>query len=452
MQESITPARVKEHTLNRIGYGQSVWHSARYDALGFLGYVSEQLGGGLAPITIDDVFIQPKIERSVLEQRQLEVVLRDFWFNHFNTNQFGDFPGFRDNFQGRALPEYQNVFIGSHVLGNFEDMLFAVAKSPSMLIYLDNYFNRKPQVFADGTSVGYNENYARELMELHTLGVDGGYDENDVLEVTRILTGWSVQGELGNPPDSFLYQPTWHDEGAKTVMGVDYPAGGGIEEGEDLLRFLAAHPSTGDFLGRKLAIRFIDSVPTQAAVDQAADAYRNSDGDLQSVMQSILLGPYFVPAYERFRTKMKPPHRYVASALMAMGATEAAHWSVLSQELRDQVINAGDTPYFFAPPTGYSEASGFWLSTSSSLLRFQIAALIAYDPTLLALMTARAGVTGDDIEATYTAIAGIMLPGGVSQTTANAVKDHAVAAAMTNEQRISAICHMLMCSPEFLRY
>lgn len=449
----LTAGQRKEHIMNRVGYGPGVWASKRYDTLGARDFVTEQLTEVLPAITQGGVFIESKVERSVVEQRQLEAVLLDFWYNHFNVNASTNRPQGRENIIGRTLADFQNVAIGSNVLGRFADMLIATAKTPAMLRYLDNYLNRKPQVFNDGRVVGYNENYAREVMELHTIGVNGGYDEDDVLEVTRILTGWTYRGQNGTPPNSFAYFDARHDDGAKTVMGVDYPAGGGIEEGESLLTFLATHRSAANFLSYKLCTRFVGDSPPAATVTAAADRFELSGGNLQAVMATILRHPTFMQAdVANFRSKVKPPHRYVASALLAMGATQAAHWSEIEEDLTDKIIAASDAPYFFAPPTGYPEAAGYWLSTVSMLQRFEIAEMIAYDDTLLDLLEARAAVIGVDIADSYLAIRRVLLPGGTSADTENAVKDHVAANAMTNRQRMAAIAHMLFCSPEFMRY
>lgn len=448
----LTAAERKEHILNRIGYGPSRWAVNRYNDLGRAGYVSEQLAQTLPAITQTDVFIRPKVERSVTEQRQLETVLLDFWFNHFNVNVQNDNAG-RDNAVSRGLFAFQNEAIAPNALGVFSDMLLATAKSTSMLRYLDNYLNRRPQTFNSGVTVGYNENYAREVMELHTIGVNGGYDEVDVQEATRILTGWGFERPVPGEPEVFIYRSNRHDVDAKTVMDVDYPAGGQMEEGEALLKFLGTHPSAANFLTYKLCTRFVGESPPAAVLAAASSTFESTGGDLGAVMSTILGHPSFRnPDIVHFRSKMKPPHRYVASALMAMGATQASDWEPIAQFLRNRIIDAGDTPYFFAPPTGYPEAAGYWMSTASVLVRFEIAERIAYNNTLIDALIARTQVDGSDIVTAFNAIEIALLPGRASTETKSAVLDHAAAAAMTNRQRISAIAHMLLCSPEFMRY
>lgn len=452
----LTTGQRKEHVLNRVGYGLGTWQSDRYDQLGFGGYIAEQLDGSLPNLALDqdDVFVVAKVDRGVSVQRQLENVLLDFWFNHFNIDAFGNNPAGRDgNPIGRQLPKFQNNALAPNVLGTFGDMLVATAKSTAMLYYLDNDQNRKPQQLNNGQFVGYNENYAREVMELHTIGVNGGYTEQDVQEATKVLTGWGRISKNTDPEEPFVFRASWHDTSAKTVMGVPYPADGGVEEGEALLNFLATHPSAANFLSFKLCVRFIGPNPPASAIAQAAQTYNDTGGDLGAVMTTILTSTEFTEAdFAHFRSKVKPPHRYVASALMAMGATDLVDWEPLVGPLVTRIINAGDTPYFFPPPTGYPETAGFWLSTASVLARFDMAERIAYRGALVTLLRDRTGVNGSDISETFDAIVAQILPGGVSATTEAAVKDHVAANAMTNGQRVSATAHMLFCSPEFLRY
>src|SRR5687767_11648917 len=129
---------------------------------------------------------EQKMLRAVYSERQLQEVLTDFWFNHFNV----------DARKGRTrflLTGYEREAIRPHVLGRFRDLLEATAKSPAMLFYLDNWMSVAPNGLRPAAmGRGLNENYARELMELHTLGVDGGFTQKDVTEVARAFTGWTI--------------------------------------------------------------------------------------------------------------------------------------------------------------------------------------------------------------------------------------------------------------------
>src|SRR5919201_4041562 len=131
---------------------------------------------------------EARILRAILSGRQLQEVMVDFWFNHFNV------------FSGKGLSDvwignYEHQAIRPFALGRFRDLLFATAKHPAMLVYLDNSMSSAPgSPGARGAKAGLNENFAREVMELHTLGADGGYTQDDVVSLARILTGWGLNG------------------------------------------------------------------------------------------------------------------------------------------------------------------------------------------------------------------------------------------------------------------
>src|SRR5689334_11711094 len=229
---------------------------------------------------------QARILRAVYSDRQLEVVLTDFWMNHFNV-----FAGKVEDFV--LVSELERDTIRPYVFGRFRDMLGAVAKSPAMLVFLDNYLNGAPT--GKPPKIGLNENYARELMELHTLGVDGGYTQADVKEVARCFTGWTVKKIHEDPV--FFFDPKRHDRGAKVVLGHRIPAGGGIEDGELVLDLVAHHPATARFIATKLARRFVSDTPPPALIDRAAKTFRDTDGDLRAVVQTIVTSPeFFAPA------------------------------------------------------------------------------------------------------------------------------------------------------------
>src|SRR3954451_3065862 len=192
-----------------------------------------------------------RLIRATDSERQLNEVMADFWLNHFNV--------FAQKGLDRVLlTSYERDVIRPHMWGKFEELVLATAKSPAMLFYLDNARSRSGAI---------NENYARELMELHTLGVDGGYTQTDVTELARVLTGWS----LAKPRDGgggFMFRRAAHDSGAKTVLGIRFPAGGGIDEGERMIRILANHPSTARHIATKLCQRLVSDDPPKALVDR----------------------------------------------------------------------------------------------------------------------------------------------------------------------------------------
>lgn len=291
---------------------------------------------------------EAKLLRAVYSERQLQEVLVDFWFNHFNV------------FAGKGatrnyLTEYEREAIRPYVLGNFRDMLEATAKSPAMLFYLDNWQN--------GVR-GINENFARELMELHTLGVDGGYTQDDIINVARALTGWTIRPREGSGTQ---FVSRLHDDKVKTVLGHTIKAGGGQNDIEQVLDILAAHPSTARHLATKLATRFVSDTPPSALVDRATARFTATRGDLREVVLTIITSPEFF-APETYRAKVKTPLDFVASALRATGA-ELRSALPLARELREM----GMPLYFCQPPTGYADTASTWVSAGALVSRMNFA-------------------------------------------------------------------------------
>jgi uncharacterized protein (DUF1800 family) len=309
---------------------------------------------------------ESKILRAVYSNRQLEEVLADFWFNHFNV--------FMDKGADRYLAtEYERDAIRPHVLGHFRDLLEATAKSPAMLFYLDNWQSvgpNSPQPRSPNAARrGLNENYGRELLELHTLGVDGGYTQKDVTEVARCFTGWTInQPQRGG---SFLFAPRLHDNGEKTVLGVKIRAGGGQSDGEKVLDIVARHPSTAHFISRKLAQRFVADDPPAALVERMAQTFLKTDGDLRAVMETMLGSREFW-SEGAFRSKTKSPLEMVVSAV------RAANGSVdFATALVNQVALLGEPLYRKQEPTGYSNSSREWVNTAGLMARMNFALQLA---------------------------------------------------------------------------
>lgn len=304
-----------------------------------------------------------KLLRAVYSERQLEEVLVDFWFNHFNVNAG---KGATRNYVG----EYEREAIRPYVLGRFRDMLGATAKSPAMLFYLDNWLSSGAEVRGAGVrgaevrrSTGLNENYARELLELHTLGVDGGYTQDDIVNVARAFTGWTMQPRRGS---GFVFAGPRHERGDKVVLGHTIKSSG-VDEGERVLDIVAAHPATARHIAKKLAVRFVSDNPPAALIDRAAAAFTATNGDLREVLRVILQSPEFLSADVQ-RAKVKTPLEFVASALRATGA-EIRNAVPLARTLRDM----GMPLYFCQPPTGYDDTATTWVTAGALVSRMNFA-------------------------------------------------------------------------------
>jgi uncharacterized protein (DUF1800 family) len=334
--------------------------------------------------------MQSRLLRDVDSDKQLQEVLTDFWFNHFNV--------FVGKGQVREyLTAYERDVIRPHVLGNFRDLLGATAHSPAMLFYLDNWQSSTPnapamlspemerrilnnprmaaaqrqqmvsrlQAAQKNAPKGLNENYGRELMELHTLGVDGGYTQDDVINVARAFTGWTI--DRPQQGGGFVFKPQMHDTAEKTILGVKFPAGGGENEGERVLDILAKHPSTAHHIAFELAQRFVSDTPPASLVDRAAKRFLDTKGDLREVTRTIIESPEFF-ADDAYRAKVKTPLEFVVSAVRATGAVV-----VNPQPLVAELRTLGMPLYGCVPPTGYSMTADAWVNTGSLLNRMNFA-------------------------------------------------------------------------------
>ena len=299
-----------------------------------------------------------KVARAVMSERQLQEVMVDFWENHFNI-----FAG-KGGPEQYLLPEYDRTAIRPYALGRFRDLLGAVAHSPAMLFYLDNW---------ESKARGLNENYGRELLELHTLGVDGGYTQQDVIEVARALTGWSIAGPRQPNPGTFMFRPGVHDAGVKHVLGHVIPAGGGEQDGETVLDIVAHHPSTAKFIARKLCVRFVSDSPPPALVDRAAATFTRTDGDIREVVRTIVTSPEFF-SRAAYRSKVKTPFEVVTSALRALGAEADS-----TPRSAQVVARLGEPLYEHQAPNGYAETGESWMNTGAILARINFGFAVAAD-------------------------------------------------------------------------
>jgi len=195
-----------------------------------------------------------------------------FWHNHFVSGQ--------QKVRLAELMYRQNVTLRANALGNFGTMLYAIARDPAMVIYLDSAQNRK------GTP---NENFARELMELFTLG-EGHYTEQDVKEAARAFTGWSIDRITGN----FTFRPLIHDYGTKTVLGKT-----GNLDGDQVLDILIARPETAEFVTRKLWREFVSPDPQEREIKRLAGRFRDAHYDIKTALYAILTSDAFYSAENR---------------------------------------------------------------------------------------------------------------------------------------------------------
>jgi len=330
---------------------------------------------------IAEELTQAKLLRAIYSERQLEEVMTDFWFNHFNV--------FVNKGPVRLyLANYEQDVIRPHALGKFEDLLVATAKSPAMLFYLDNWLSvgpnsmqaldipARPRRYGPyryripnrnakrKQNAGLNENYGRELLELHTLSVNGGYSQRDVTEVAKVFTGWTI--DKPNDGGSFQFDPRKHEPGPKFVLGHQIKPKG-EDEGREVLHMLATSPQTAHFIALKLAERFVSDDPPPALVARMAKTFEKKKGDIREVLNTMLHSPEFW-ADDAYRAKLKTPLEFVASAVRATGADVED-----AMPLVRQLNNMGMPLYGAQPPTGYSMKAATWVSSSALLNRMNFA-------------------------------------------------------------------------------
>jgi uncharacterized protein (DUF1800 family) len=343
------------------------------------------------PQRVVEELAMAKTLRAIYSERQLQQVMEDFWFNHFNV------------FAGKGevkwyLTSYERDVIEPHAFGKFRDLVTATAQSPAMLFYLDNFLSADPnaaqraaaeratrqqmrrrpygypprpqqqQAQNKGQQRGLNENYGRELMELHTLGVDGGYTQKDVTEVARAFTGWTIEKPREFP--QFKFDERVHDPGPKIVLGKKIHAGG-IKDGEEVIALLSKNPNTARFISTKLARRFVSDTPPPALVDRMAKTFQKSDGDIREVLRTMIYSPEFW-SRDTVRSKVKTPFELVVSSVRALGTDVDTPMPLVGW-----VGRIGEPLYQCQPPTGYSDRAQTWVNTGSLLNRLNFSLALA---------------------------------------------------------------------------
>lgn len=368
-------------------------------------------------------FINQKVLRAAYSKNQLQEVLTDFWFNHFNVS-------ITKNDCAEFIPNYERDVIRPNVYGKFENLVLSTAKSPAMLMYLDNFTSsgqntnadlpqnqklrkmiqqKQEQVMGDSAmkklnannkikkpkAAGLNENYAREVMELHTLGVDGGYTQSDVTQAARVLTGWTIYpmseygygnamkkivekvgedklSERGFVHDGdFLFAVNRHDNKEKTVLGKTFAADGGYDEGVQLLKMLAHHPSTAKFISKKIAVRFVSDNPPQSLIDKMAKTFLEKDGDIKEVLITMATSPEFWNK-DVIRAKTKSPFELAISAVRALNVELKQPYQIFAWS--DKM---GQKMYFYQAPTGFPDKGQYWINTGALLNRMNFGLAVA---------------------------------------------------------------------------
>ncbi|HVU93025.1 MAG TPA: DUF1800 domain-containing protein, partial [Jatrophihabitans sp.] len=274
---------------------------------------------------------------------QLYEVLVDFFSNHLNVpNHNGDV--------WTTRPSYDRDVIRRHATGSFTDMLIASSKHPAMLTYLS---------LADSTKTAVNENYGRELLELHTVGLH--YTESDVKNAAKLLTGRTLDAH-----QHYLFDDYIHGTGSVKVLGftsANATATGGEKAGDDLLRYLAAHPYTAQNLARKLCIRFVSDAPSSTLVNAVAKAYRDNHTKILPMVSTILRSTEF---WESRGKKVRRPAENFLATIRVLGVGVKS-WPQALQSMHWITSSMGHSPLDWPAPNGYPDVAAAWRSAGTLL-------------------------------------------------------------------------------------
>lgn len=414
-----------------------------------------------------DELMQAKLLRAIYSERQLDEVMADFWFNHFNV--------FINKGADRFLvTSYERDVIRPHVMGKFEDLLVATTQSPAMLFYLDNWLSIGPnsdvargipahphgparvgpQNRAPGKrkqASGLNENYGRELMELHTLSVNGGYSQKDVTEVAKVFTGWTI--DQPNKGGGFKFEPRMHEPGDKIVLGHRIKENG-EKEGLEVLHLLAHNPKTAHFISQKLAMRFVSDDPPPALVERMTQTFLKKNGDIREVLRTMFKSPEFW-APQIYRAKVKTPFEFVVSAIRASGAQVDD-----ARALVGTLNNMGMMPYGMMPPTGYSMKAGTWVNSSALLARMNFAfGLTGGKMRGVSLDASQLAQGATDAPQALVHLEDSLLGGDISRQTHDTISKQLEDSTITQRRlddpsrppNVGAIAALILGSPEFQR-
>ncbi|KAA5541462.1 DUF1800 domain-containing protein [Roseiconus nitratireducens] len=287
------------------------------------------LAGG-DPMTLSAAWVY----RLLLTPTQLLEKATLFWHGHFATGA--------DKVKDASMMWQQNRLLRQQALGNFSELVQAIAKDPAMLIYLDSASNRKAHP---------NENFARELMELFCLG-EGHYSEQDVQELARCFTGWEIKN------DRFRKNRYQHDNGVKRLLGKE-----GAFDGEAAVEIVIDQPSMPLFLCRKWFRFFVcdEPAPPDKLLMPLAETFRDRGYDIAPVLQKLFSSNLFFSSLSVGR-KIKSPVESLVGTLRSLQGT--TNTELLARGLRD--IGQG---LFYPPNVKGWDGGRAWINSSTLLGR-----------------------------------------------------------------------------------
>ena len=294
---------------------------------------------------------------SVQTDAPLATRLMDFFSNHFSVS------GATRRLKVLS-PTLEREAIAPNLFGQFSDMLIAVEKHPAMLVYLNNEKSVGPNSVRGKKARGLNENLAREILELHTLGRGGGYTLDDITQLAMAISGWSVSGLNDDYQLGFIFRDKGHEPGTRTVLGKNY-TGDAENQGEAVLKDLASHAKTANFISYKLAQHFIADEPPKALVASMTDTWMKTGGSIKAVVTTMIKHPQ---SWDTRSQKFKTPREYIVSALRAVNVSKSIDQNLLNISSRGLTL-MGQKPFEAGSPAGYSQLNGDWTGSDALMKR-----------------------------------------------------------------------------------
>lgn len=320
-------------------------------------------------------FVNDSLRRSVSADNSLAWRLLDFFSNHFSVSATGGLMNF-------LAPTLEREAIAPHLFGHFEDMLVRVEMHPAMIIYLNNEksFGPNSKLARRSKKKGLNENLAREILELHTLGVRGGYHQQDVIELAKAISGWSITSKREKVDNrGFMFRSAGHEPGKRNVVGKFY-SDTGIDQGKSILKDLAVHPSTAQFICAKLVKHFISDIPDKTVVDRLSKVWINTKGNLTNVIAALIDS---TEAWQSSQRKFKSPREFIiSSGRMA----KPKRWR--KGQAMTSFSELGQKPFSAGSPAGFGDTSASWDGADALHARIewssQYSKLLTHDAITLA--------------------------------------------------------------------
>lgn len=359
----ISDQKKLQHLLHRTGFGPTPANMKKYEGkslkdvtdlifadaatiqdLNILKQPTRNDNGEVAPIRVVALILKSQKDKETLNLAWIDrmevanaVLLEKmtmFWHNHFATSVY----------IGWLMQEQHNL-LRKNALGNFAEMLSAVAKDPAMVLWLNNQENKKDAP---------NENFAREVMELFTLGEGNDYTEDDIKEAARAFTGWTI-----DKTGAFDFNKKVHDDGNKTIFGQT-----GNFDGDDVISMLLEKNQTSIYLCRKIYKWFVNHEPDEERVDELATRFRASKYDIRDLMYYIFTSDWFY-AEENIGCLISTPVEFIVRMKRLFKVEVEDQQMLAFQELLGQTL--------FIPPNVAGWKGGrYWINSTSLVQRLHL--------------------------------------------------------------------------------